>query len=316
MRCALIAQELGRVCCAGKFREKLNKILLCQSGEGSSVVVASVFLTRVCCAMSLFREEVSEYRKIRLHGEVVLKQGDTVRAGALQFEMQISNEQIDYDGDSVTNLAHALLPTDIAADTAELSASETSLDIPATAPEAQPAVEAAASDSTVIISSEQPTATVELPDASNAPVAPPEIAQPQPQQMAQPVPGMVPYPQPGPQPGYAYPPQPAMGYPQQPYPYPGYMPMPGQYPQQPMPYPQQPVQYAAAPAEPVATAEVTSDDTSGEMPVKLPAPETTGAKAPAEKPVVAEGEGAPVADPSSKAAEAIKNMNNRRPSSE
>src|SRR5436305_781040 len=91
MRCALIAQELGRVCCAGKFREKLNKILLCQSGEGSSVVVASVFLTRVCCAMSLFREEVSEYRKIRLHGEVVLSQSlsSRVMAAALIMSMAI-----------------------------------------------------------------------------------------------------------------------------------------------------------------------------------------------------------------------------------
>ena len=247
----------------------------------------------------------------QLHGELVLKHGDTVRVGSLQFEMQISNEQVSYQAG--TSSEQTLLPkevTEVTQDTAELSASETSLDLPASRPGEQPAGDAAATDSTVIMPTDPSSATVELPDA---PAVAPEAAVPPQPAAAQPSPGMMPYP---PQPGYPYPGQPAMGYPQQPYPYPGYMPMPAAYPpQQPMPYPQAPPQYAATEEPGAATA--AAGDAAGEMPVKLPPPESTGAKAPEVKPPAAEGEAAPEAtsDPSSMAAAAIKNMRNHRPSS-
>jgi predicted component of type VI protein secretion system len=247
-----------------------------------------------------------------LKGEVILKQGDTIRVGALEFEMQVSDEQVNLDANAVPNIAQALVSKDLAPDTAELSAHDTALDIPAVTTDA-PNDAIAASDSTVITAPDATNATVELPDA---PAPPAEMPAQPPQPMPQAVPGGMPYPQAG----YPYPPQPGMGYPPQPYPYPGYMPMPGQYPQQPMmPYPQQP-QYPAptqtqeeeSPAETASAVE--------EMPVKLPPPESFEAHAAVEQPPAAEGgeEAAPekTADPSTLAAEAIKNMRNRRPTSE
>lgn len=248
-----------------------------------------------------------------LKGEVILKQGDTIRVGALEFKMQISDEQVNLDADAVPNIAQALMSKDLAPDTAELSAHDTALDIPAvtTAP---PNDEISASDSTVITAPSSATsATVELPDA---PAAPAEMPPQPPQPMGQPVPGGMPYPQAG----YPYPPQPAMGYPPQPYPYPGYMPMPGQYPQQPMmPYPQQP-QYPAPTQTQVEESPAETANAVEEMPVKLPPPESFEAHTPAEQPPAAEGSkevaSEKTADPSTLAAEAIKNMRNRRPTSE
>lgn len=183
----------------------------------------------------------------RVRGVVQLNSGDQVAVGKLTLEVELA------EGDSPPPAPPAADQSTLTGETAELSADETSYEIPAFAPppEAPPA---------------------ESESAPTPPPAPPEPApQPAPGQQPAPYPYQAPYPQ---QPGY-YPPGPPMGYP----PMGGYYP---QYPQQPYPYPQpvvmQPMpQPGYAPQPPSQPA--TEADNADEVPdVRLPDPSTTGAK--------------------------------------
>jgi len=260
----------------------------------------------------------------QLHGEVILKNGDKIRVGALSFEIRILDEQVHYDSEPEMNAAQSVLPHDVAPETTEMATTDTALDLPASPVETQSSGEAASSDTTVVVPQVQPAeeqpAVVETEQATAPPTPPPtpmdQQGQPYPPQQA----------------GYPYPPQPGVGYPQQPYPYPGYMPAPGQFPQQQLQFPQQQMQYPQQqmqyppqqmqyppagqfPQAEVAAPESAPADEVTEIPVKLPAPESTGATEPEKKPAASPEEGGaePESNPSTTAAEAIKNMRNRLP---
>jgi pSer/pThr/pTyr-binding forkhead associated (FHA) protein len=312
---------------AGKSIPLAKRCFLIGRGEDCQLRPASDQISRHHCVFSIddftvrLRDLGSTNRTYlndsQLHGEVILKDGDKIRVGALSFEIRIWDQQVDYDSDSALNVEQLLVSKDVAPDTVEMATTDTVLDLPASPVETQSSGEAAVSDTTVGVPQEQPTVATEPVAGQPAPPpSPPIAAEGQPGQPfpAQPVPGGVPYPQ---QAGYPYPPQPGMAYPQQPYPYPGYMPVPGQHPQQ-MQYPQQQVQFP--PAGQFPPADATAPDAAPaaeatEIPVKLPDPETTGATAPAEKPAASKDEGgaAPESNPSTMAAEAIKKMKNRLP---
>jgi pSer/pThr/pTyr-binding forkhead associated (FHA) protein len=314
---------------SGKTIPLAKKRFLIGRGEDCQLRPASEQISRHHCVFSIDEYTVrlrdlgstnSTYiNDSRLHGEVILKDGDKIRVGALNFEIRILDEQVNYDSDSALNVVQSLVPQGVAPDTIEMATTDTVLDLPASPVETQSSGEAATGDTTVVVPQEQPAvATDPATGQPSPPPAPPLVApegQPVQPYPAQPMPGGVPYPQ---QAGYPYPPQPGMGYPQQPYPYPGYMPVPGQYPQQQLQYPQQQMQYPPTgqypPAEAVAPDSAPAAETT-EIPVKLPAPETTGATALEEKPAAAEEEGgaAPESNPSTTAAEAIKKMKNRLP---
>ncbi|MBT6157155.1 MAG: FHA domain-containing protein [Planctomycetaceae bacterium] len=313
---------------SGKSIPLAKKRFLIGRGEDCQLRPASEQISRHHCVFSIDDFTVrlrdlgstnSTYvNDSQLHGEVILKDGDKIRVGALSFEIRILGGQVNYDSDSELDAAQSTLPHDVAPETTEMATTDTVLDLSDSPVETQSSGEAVASDTTVVAPQEQPAvAETEQATAQPAPPSPATVDQQgqpfPPQQMP---PGGMPYPPQ--QAGYPYPPQPGMGYPQQPYPYPGYMPAPGQFPQQPMQYPPQQMQYPPAgqypPAE-VAAPESAPAAEATEIPVKLPDPESTGATTPEKKPVAPteEGGGAPESNPSTMAAEAIKNMKNRLP---
>ena len=324
---------------SGKSIPLAKKRFLIGRGEDCQLRSASEQISRHHCVFSVDDFTVrlrdlgstnSTYvNDSQLRGEVILKNGDKIRVGALNFEIRILDEQVNYDSDSELDAVQSTIPLDVVPETTEMATTDTVLDLPASPVETQSNGEAVSSDTTVVVpqeqhAEEQPAvvateqAAVQPPPPAPAPVDqqgqpyPPQQMPPggmpyPPQQMP---PGGMPYPPQ--QVGYPYPPQPGMAYPQQPYPYPGYMPAPGQYPPQPMQYPpagQYPLAEVAAPESAPA-----ADGT--EIPVKLPDPESTGATAPEKKPAASteEGGATPESNPSTMAAEAIKNMRNRLPS--
>ena len=243
----------------------------------------------------------------RIEKQVVLKQGDKVAVGALNFEVQLQEVAVAVAAGEVAAAGAADAPPAPA---------------PAPAPEpvADPAMEATEAGTETVFDMQIPQEatstedTVQVTAGGDTTMLP---AQPQPPQ--QPMPGyppqQMPYAPPPPiqyPPGYGqyqpqpmYPPQyPGMGYPQPPMP--GYPPpmqtqqMPAMQP----PMPQQP----AAPAEPAAGAEE-------EVPeVTLPSPSETGLKEEAEK-KGSGGASKSTDNPSGSAADVIKQYIQRRPKS-
>lgn len=258
----------------------------------------------------------------RLHGEVILKQGDRVRVGSLHFEMQISQEQVEHDQAATTDAEAGVSASPLAPDTTELSATETALAVPSPA-ETSPEQPVPAAETTAAAPTQQPS-----PEWQGHPGQPPSYGHPgvppgqpyppsgQPYGPAGPyppgqyAPGQYPPQPPGgagpyPPPGQPYPPPPGGPYPQQYYGYPGQAPMPGSYP------PQQ--GYAPAPPD---------SGSVPELPVQLPTPENTGAAASGAETIPAgETTGQSASsdaeqdekDSASLAADIIKNMRTRRP---
>ena len=225
----------------------------------------------------------------RIRGEVMLKSGDHVRVGSLNFEVVIpSGEEAEQVSPAAERTEFEQLEP--AAETAELAASETVYDLPAATPHPQEQPQ----------SQEQPQ-----PQAQ-----PPEPAPGQPYPAESPTPAPV-YPQqqvPYQQPGYAYPMPPGYGYPPSPM---------GSYPQPyPYPYPQPPGGPYGGP-ESYQQAPVEQPSASPELPnVRLPDPSTTGAP-PAEPSKAEQAPSAAGADqekkPSDLAADIIRNYRNRPP---
>jgi len=213
----------------------------------------------------------------RIRGQVILKEGDRVVIGKLEFDVVVRDPSME---ETSTSLEQG---------------TQTGVAKPAAQPEPISA-EGAASET-----------MVELP-TSNFPVAG-DTAFPG---MPQPNMGMY-----G-QPPLGYPPQ----YPPMQYGYPGYqMPqMPGYYPQQPMPYPPmgmypgmqpqmmpgQGMPAASAVAEPAV-------DAAPAIEIRLPDPETTGAKAPEPKPVAPAGDGSKPVSMRDTAADIINKYRTRPP---
>ncbi len=272
----------------------------------------------------------------RLRGQVMLQTGDRVHIGKLDFEVVVqepapAEPEPSVDPLPVPETAGESQDAAASTETMELSAVETSYDIPVTQPGED------AGEGSGVYSGDTTIITQQPPEASEQPVAPePPAAQiPQPPAPAYPQPPAPVYPQP---PAPVYPQPPAVAYPQPPVPYPPqpvpYQPMPGVYPPQAYPpqplYPQQPVAYPqqpiALPQPPEAVPEQAASQEEGEgegdgavsvLPVRLPPPETTGA-APPEPP--APEDAAPPAekpsdedDPAHKAADIIKQYMHRRP---
>lgn len=257
----------------------------------------------------------------QIEGEVVLNPGDRVAAGKLQF---IVTEHAAVPA-SVETAATAPAPAptddeqepapiDLGGDTVHMSApaEDTVLELPVN-PQTPDGESAVFEGDTTITSAEQmQQLTDEGAAQQNPPAAWGNPAQQWPgytPQPGYPMPWQQAYP-PGyyPPPGYpqqaGYPPQ---GYPQQPGGFPpGYPPQPG-YPQG---YPEQ-----APPAEPPAPEQTATESTSDSLPdILLPPPEETGAKPPEPKPEKpAEGSGSQADDPSTHAADIIRQHMRRRP---
>lgn len=231
----------------------------------------------------------------RLRGQVMLKAGDRVYIGKLDFEVLL-REPVPVETAALPGPETADAPSEsqdapISAETTELSAADTSFDIPVLPSEGEAGADAGvvSGDTTIIM--QQPPAPAYLQQ--------PAMAYPQPPPAQ--YPPQVPYqPMPAPYPG-------APQYPQQPQ-YP-------QYPQQPMAYPQQPFAYPQAPEQ---AAPMEADNGSVPVPpVHLPPPETTGL-APAQPPAEQDGDQgaqkpAEEKNPSQKAADIIKQYMHRRP---
>ncbi len=251
----------------------------------------------------------------QLRGQTVLKTGDQIRIGKLEFEVAVREEVAvavsEESPEEVAEVAPVELPDDSVVldnSTAEtMAGSETLHEIPVVPP-----ILPAVGETGVMSASE----TQQFAQPQQMPVQPPPL---------QYAPGAVP-------PGYAYPPQ-AMppGYAPQAMP-PGVMP-PGQYPypypqQQQMPpgypaYPAQPMMQPQMPGYPVAPvgqpeqAAAEPVDAAGPIdnaPVKLPEPSQTGVveKVKAENPKDSAG-GTVEETPSTKAGDIIQQMINRRP---
>jgi predicted component of type VI protein secretion system len=224
----------------------------------------------------------------RVRGEEVLKSGDRVRVGKLDFELVV--------GEPVAPEVQPGAPADASiSETAPLAASDTSFEIPvAAAPEDSgssilptesltpvpdapvPVGGPSVGDSTVVWSPSQ------NPGYAPDPYAP--MGMPFPQAPYQPMyPSYMP-------PGMGY--QAPFAYPQMPMAYPGMYPPMGGYAPAPMYSPPQPAPAAA----PAAADPPPQDDEAVSMPtVRLPDPKTTGAKAPAPPPPPPAPAPAPVA---------------------
>eukprot|EP00475_Leptophrys_vorax_P020161 TRINITY_DN27597_c4_g1_i2.p1 TRINITY_DN27597_c4_g1~~TRINITY_DN27597_c4_g1_i2.p1 ORF type:complete len:319 (-),score=-15.88 TRINITY_DN27597_c4_g1_i2:174-1130(-) len=243
-----------------------------------------------------------------LHGEVTLNAGDQIGIGKLELELVIRQRA------AVESPSHPEIPVSTSS---QLSSTELDT-IPSSATIELPTMESQPASSDT--SFELPTSFA-LPTGDTSTSLTSDTAI---------IPGAAPAP------GYpAFAPMPPAGYPGMPpgYPaYPGYAPQQMGYPQQPMGYPQQamgypqypagyaqpgypaampgyPMQYPQAPmpqAEPAAAAE-------SAIAVKLPAPESTGVKAPPPPAPNAAG-GPPKTEekPSNTAADIIKNYMQRR----
>lgn len=247
-----------------------------------------------------------------IRGEVVLKPGDHVTIGRLEVELAVMTGATARAKAAAAEVPAVAAPsaTDASRETIEFSGAgsinpddgETSYEMPTfiqNAPEQQPSLYGM--DTAVL--SDQDSAVM-----GRAPAQQPFQA---PQQAPMAAPGGYP---PGmyPPPGYGMP-YPAAGYPQGPYPGQPY-PMQG-YPMQPMyGMPGYPAPMPPAPpqsAEP-APAGKSSKPTSGELPVRLPPPDQTGAvDAPPPAPAAAAPAGTPD-KPSNTAADIIKQYLNRR----
>ncbi|HVJ66520.1 MAG TPA: FHA domain-containing protein [Caulifigura sp.] len=212
----------------------------------------------------------------RIRGQVVLKEGDRVVIGKLEFDMVIRDPSME---ETTTNLAQA---------------TQTEVIKPAT-PEPIPA-EKAASETLVEMPTTNYVATVAGDTAF--PGMPPGMGQP----------GMY-----G-QPPMGYPPQ----YPPMQFGYPGYQ-MPGYY-QQPMAYPQMGMYPGMAPpmmppqgmpATATVTEPAAAVDAGPE--IRLPDPETTGAKPPEPKPIAPAGDGAAPVSMRDTAADIINKYRTRPP---
>lgn len=240
-----------------------------------------------------------------LHGEVTLKSGDQIGIGKLELELVIRQRSAEAAPEPevqtpLTGLSGGELEVVSSSSTVELpvgglpNTSETSYELPTSF--ALPT-----GDTSTTLTAD----TAIIPGSAPAPAYPgyPPMPQPGYPGMAPGYPGAYPgYPQ---QMGY---PQQQMGYPQQPmypqypagYAQPGYpAAMPG-YPMQ--QYPQQQAPQSTAPAA------------DGGIAVKLPPPESTGAKAPAPPPAADPAGGPPKTEekPSNTAADIIKNYMQRR----
>lgn len=220
--------------------------------------------------------------------EVVLKQGDLVTVGSLEFQVTVNEVASE---PQTTDIAAAADDT-IVAGTETLSEMTPITEPTPTAPtqETTPAAPEPAAAATPAPTQPQPP--LETPDAHTGDttvIAMPAILPGQtpyqpmmPQQMGYPMygnqqyPGMpMQQPYPGQQfPGQPYPPQP---YPQQ------QMPMQQPYPPQPMPM-QQPAPAAVETAQQPVAAPPTEEAATGLPEIALPDPATTGAKAPPPKP--------------------------------
>ncbi|WP_145030795.1 FHA domain-containing protein [Caulifigura coniformis] len=191
----------------------------------------------------------------RIRGQVILKEGDRVVIGKLEFDVVVRDPSMEETSTSLSGSTQTDMPK------------------PAAAPEPMPAEQA--SSETMI---EMPTANYAAPGMGDTAFAG------MPQQ-----PGMGMYGQPP----LGYPPQ----YPMQ-YGYPGYqMPqMPGYY-QQPMAYPPMGMYPGVAPqmmpAQGMPASSTTAEPAATEAPqieIRLPDPETTGAKPPEPKPAAPAGQ--------------------------
>jgi len=243
----------------------------------------------------------------QIRGQVVLKSGDRVHVGKLEFEVRISEvapvqqpaaepaapaASID-----LNEQPNALESRDIA----ELSSSDTNYDLPAVqSPEESASGSGVYGGDTTIISQDQLDPSQQQAAVQN----PQQPVAPYPQQP------VIPYPQqpiPFQQPSIPYQPQfpqPVM-YPQQPV----------MYPQQPVMYPQQPVMYPQQPA-PATPAEPLEERAAGsvpEPPVRLPPPESTGAVPPTPAEEGSSDQSAAEGNPSQHAADIIKKYTQRRP---
>lgn len=248
----------------------------------------------------------------RLRGETILKTGDKVAVGKLDFEIAV--------GDAVSQPVAAAASANGSADDqtdsftmGDTPSGSATIEIPALESEEQ--IDSAAQ--TMFAPPEEPVTpqeelneTLSMQGDTIASHTPPPLAQP---------PG---FPHHQPQPGYGMP------YPQQqqfPYGQPYGMPMMG-YPQQPMPYPQMgyppqpmqtPIPAPAAPEPP--PVEEPSAKATGQRPVapevQLPNPAETGAKPPEPAPEKVNGEGAKNSEGAVRdtAAEIIKQYTQRRP---
>jgi pSer/pThr/pTyr-binding forkhead associated (FHA) protein len=211
----------------------------------------------------------------RIRGQVILKEGDRVVIGKLEFDVVMRDPSME---ETSTNLSHA---------------TQTEVIQPAAAPEPIPAEQA---------SSET---MVEMPTGNYAAAGMGDTAFPG---MAQPPMGMY-----G-QPPLGYPPQypPPMQYG-----YPGYQ-MPGYY-QQPMGYPPMGMYPGMAPqmmpgqAMPASSTVAEPAVESAAVEIRLPDPETTGAKAPEPKPAAPAGDGSKPVSMRDTAADIINKYRTRPP---
>ena len=229
----------------------------------------------------------------RIRGEVMLKPGDSVRVGKLAFEVVI---QSDVPAGAVSKSHGSEFVFSPGTDEARVSADETSYELPAQAE----AAELVDQDTAIVASAE--TDVIPTFNPQEQPAQPPQGYPPQ----------HDPYQHPGyyPPGQYQYPPQgyyPQYGQPQFPQHQGGYPQMPGYYPQGQYPYPQPPQDPRQGQKE----------DGGGELPLRLPDPESTGAKtAPpaAAKAPAAGDESQPPRQmtPSERAAELIKQRMQRR----
>lgn len=244
----------------------------------------------------------------RLRGQTLLNAGDRVQIGKLEFEIQMTESAADVPIPDLSSVIEG-----VSAETAELSGSETSFDLPVVTDDAPAASPDETHDTTIV--SQQPAEQPPAPEPAAQPAAAGYSGY-DPNAQYQPQPG---YPQ---QPTAMYPQMPGMPYqPQMPYqgmpnPYgmPQPYPPPGMYPPQPSMYPPQPAYPQAQPSAPEPEPSYSGDEEKQAVPpVQLPDPSSTGAKAPEPKP---EGEEAPKdnsGDPSHKAADIIKQYMQRRP---
>ena len=229
----------------------------------------------------------------RLTTPAALNETDQVVIGDLEFTVSTSEAAVPVETPAAAEAAAALgLPDSVAGGT------DTILEVESGSanPGGDTVTEMPAFDTGIV-----DTETFATGDSTvlEQPIQPPAPMPQQPMPQPQYPPQQYPYGQPG------YPP---MGYPQQPMPYPQ---MP--YPQQPMVHPQQPYPQQMMPQQPMPADVQTpaADAPSDEADVALPPPEETGAKeAPAKG---SAGAGVNKDDPSTHAADIIKQMQSRRP---
>ncbi len=247
----------------------------------------------------------------QLRGQTILKTGDQIRIGKLEFEVTVREEvPVAVNEPGTAETPGVELPDDSAVRDGSadetMAGLETLHEIPVAPPAPQVSGETAAMS----------TSETEFVPPQQMPAQPPPL---------QYAPGAMP-------PGYAYPPQqmpPGYAPPavppgvmppgQYPYPYPQQQQMPPGYPPgypaQPMVQPQMPGYPAAFPGQPEQEVESTdSGSVVDNVPVKLPDPSQTGAVEEVKSTQKKEASNEPAQEtPSSKAGDIIQQMINRRP---